>query len=210
MSLAEYYRHPDQYLNVLYFDDDPEVAAKCHCDKHLGRMLIDACKILSTVWCSQPLDEAQTFSVLDWGPPQGEAPPGEVKFLNSTLGGQRVYRPAHTNHPCVTWAALYGGNYDWLYRLGMALAAEHEYRLGRIHACVPVIRALEVMPPALRETIGTWCDAPAVVPSEFLSDAVNQSYKTYYRKEKLGLLQYTKREPPVWLANAIKITEYEE
>jgi hypothetical protein len=94
---------------------------------------------------------------------------------------------------------MYGGNYDWLYRLGCALLAEYRWRLGRIHAFEPVLRALEHIPPWLQESSGTWCDAPLVVPNEFEVGSVQDSYKNYYRKEKLGVLLYTRRKPPEWL-----------
>jgi len=206
--MLDYYKNPEQYLNVLYFSDDPVEAARMHCDKHVSKMLIETAQILSTVWHASALaEEHSTQVVLDWGWHTDATPYRELKHLISTVADNRVYAPKYPAHPSVHWAALYGGNYDWLYRLGMALLDEYTYRFDRIHACTPVLRALEVVPPSLRATLDTWCDAPAIVPSEYLSDDVSECYKSYYRKEKLGPLIYTRRTPPDWAAE-ISIHKY--
>lgn len=199
MTLTDdYYRNPDHYPNVLYLDDDPEVAAKLHCDRHVGKMIMVTSQILSTVWHGQELEQLQ----LDWGPPVKGVPFGELKCMYSTLCGTTICRPRHQAHPSVQWAALYGGNYAWLYRLGLALLAEFTYRFERIHSHTALIRFLELMPPALEDTADKWCDAPAVVPVEFILDGVNESYQNYYIKEKTVPLQYTRRKPPRWLNDA--------
>ncbi len=196
-SLAEdYYRLPEYYVNVVYLDDDPEKAAQMHCDRQLRKAIVDACQILSTVWHVK----AGEVVYHDWGAPLGAAPFGELAHLNSVICGQRIYKPGDAAHPCVQWVALYGGNYDWLYRMGGALLDEYRYRQGRIHACTPTLRTLELMPPALRGTAGKWCDAPAVLPSEYVVESTVESYRAYQCNEKKGFLCYTKREPPEWAA----------
>lgn len=199
----DYYKYPEQYFNVFYLDEDPIVAARLHCDKHVEKMILITSQVLSTVWCSQ--DVSEEIVSLDWGVPIGDAPPRGLKHLNSLLLGQRIYPPSHAAHPCVKWAGLYGGNYDWLYRLGMALLEEARYRFGRIHACTPVLRVLEVLPPALMDSEATWCDAPAVVPVPDDREVVEQ-YREFYQKQVLGEMRYTKRAPPDWLDGATFLT----
>lgn len=192
----DYHRYPEQYYNVFYLDEDPICAAQLHCDKHVVKMIGVTAQILSTVWHAreQPAERVS----LDWGRPVGDTPPGELPHLNSLVLGHRVYRPAHADHPCVKWAGLYGGNYDWLYRLGVALLEEFTHRFNRVHACTPVVRALETVPPWLADTVGTWCDAPAVV-SDLLQDDVVDQYRSFYKKGVLGAMVFTKRRPPAWL-----------
>ena len=34
-------------MNIFRLDDDPAVAAYFHCDKHVGKMLIESCQMLA-------------------------------------------------------------------------------------------------------------------------------------------------------------------
>jgi len=204
MSYAEYYRSPEDHLNILWLDDDPSVAAQQHCDRHVPKMIMETAQILSSVWHVQAGVHAgaawtQVLSV-DWLPPTQAAPPREIDWFSVTLCGQRIYRARHTIHPAVAWACQYGGNYDWLYKLGMALLAEYEYRFGRLHACMPVLRTLELMPPPLLKTADQFCDGRIIMPAEIAAEEVVESYRNYYRKSKLNSLQYTRRKPPTWIA----------
>lgn len=201
MKLADdYYQNPDQYMNVFYLDEDPTVAAKLHCDKNVRKMLVATAMILSNVWHREKLAaQCQDALTIEWGYSLGAAPFGALKSLNVVLAGARIYGPHHPDHPSVSWAGLYGGNYDWLYRLGMALLDEFTYRFDRIHACTPTLRALELVPPSLLATVDTWCDAPAIMPSEYAVENITESYKTYYKKGRVGPISFTRRQPPEWL-----------
>jgi hypothetical protein len=203
---AEYYRSPERFLNVFFLDDDPVVSAQALCDSHVSKSIVEAAQVLSTVWHTQVsanMDAQWVRAVeLDWHIPTPGSPYRELKWLQARLCGQRIYRPNHERHPCVAWASLYGGNYAWLYALGCALLVEFTYRTERIHACTPVLRALELMPPTLLPTVDKYCDAPAVMSSDFIiSEDAATNYKNYYRKSKVMSLQYTRRAPPKWIAD---------
>ncbi len=199
MLLDDFYKNPEQYVNVLYFSDDPELAARQHCDKHVAEMIIACCRILSAVWA----EKASDLVTLDWTMIAQPAPPRERKHLVATIADQRIYAATMfiSSHPSVAWASLYGGNYEWLWRLGMALLSEYTMRFDRIHACTPVLRALETIPPSLAGTLETWCDAPSVVPPEVHFEDTVTSYREYYRKGKTFLLCYARRVPPEWIAD---------
>jgi hypothetical protein len=192
---AEYFRNPETYFNVLYLDDDPVSAAQQHCDRHVTKMILEAAQILSTVWHTLHPE----ITVLDWNTPTDNTPPRSSAWLRAELCGQRIYQPQHHNHPCIQWVSLHGGSYVWLYRLGQALLDEYEYRWERLHACAPILRTLELVPPSLHDSMDTWTEAPTVMPSEFIrADAVS-SYRQYYRKAKSHALNYTRRQPPEWV-----------
>lgn len=205
MSLQEYFRNPESYMNIFYLSDDPVEAAQQHCDRHVVKMILETAQILSTVWSKLALNHAEEpwtkCLVTDWVPPDGNDPHGELPWLRTTLCGQRIYKATHVNHPAVLWACLYGGNYAWLYRLGMALLDEYTYRYERIHACTPVIRALELTPPPLLETVNTYCEGSIIMGSEFAKGGAVESYKNYYLTSKASILHYTRRKPPEWAAN---------
>lgn len=201
--MEEYFKYSEKYFNIYQLDDDPDMSARAHHDRHLNRAIVDCGRILSTVWFEEMAvgEDSATGLYLDWGPSLGQPPYGALTSLNAMLCGQRIIHPTpHAKHPCIEWARLYGGNYLWLYRHACALLDELRLRLGRIHSVLPAIRALEQLPPRLNETSETWCDVPTVMPPEFIKDSSVESYKAFYRKEPV--LVYTKRMPPAWLPNA--------
>lgn len=183
-------------MNIFYLDDDPALAAQQHCDRHVVKMILETAQILSTVWHKLAPDSV----IMDWRV-SADHPYGEIKHLHVELCGNRIYKPTHINHPAVEWACTYGGNYLWLYRLGMYLLEEYTYRYGRIHACTPVMRALELLPPPLASTESTYCDGFIIMPNEYAADDVISSYRNYYRVAKENLLTYTRRQPPEWLSD---------
>jgi len=193
----DFCKHHEQIDNVLYLSDDPIEAAHSHVDIHIGRQLESVCRILSSVWL-----DGETVS-LEYAPHEDAAPFGYARHLLAELLGNRILPVCShgIKYPMVSWARLYGGNYDWLWRHGMALADEFTFRFERIHCMVPIIRALEVVPEELLESMATWCDAPAVLPSEISGEETVDRYQMYYKKERPGGLVYTRRQPPQWISN---------
>lgn len=184
---------------MLYLDDNPVVAARSHCDRHVSKMLVEACIILSSVWHNS----GAPLATLDWEPPTKDTPFRSLGWLHGRLGKQRMYPPStHAQHPCIEWANLYGGNYAWLYQLAAALVDEFKLRKGGVHACGPVVRTLEKMPPHLQTTEHMYCDAPAIVPADCLSEDPVQSYRRYY--QQVHMKYYTNRVPPAWLNGALQ------
>lgn len=90
-------------VNIFVLDRDPRLAAQYHCDKHVGKMLLESVQILSTV----------------------------AHLRNFWISS--MYKPTHRNHPCVQWAAESVGNYAWLKSLAWHLGLEFEYRYNKFH-----------------------------------------------------------------------------
>lgn len=211
MSHPDFWRSPEMYTNIFYLDEDPVLAAQMHCDSHVIKMILDTAKILSTVWRVQvnERDDAWVRALnVDWKmPTQAETLLGDTPWLDVTLCGQRIYKAIHENHPAVAWAAMYGGNYNWLYQLGCALLDEYKYRHGKYHVSTPVMQTLELMPPPLLESAGVYCDMAEVMPPQFLASSPIESYRNYYRNAKTHILAYTKRQPPAWVADLAHFKE---
>ena len=221
----EEYKFVAQYgmpspTNILFMDYDPEKAAQAHCDRHVASMVLDAAQLLSTAWHElhgtgaeqeiPKLLQRNVFPAL-----RGEAaakrfaeaiPCGENYNSEWRMFAQRVYAPVHVNHPCAVWARELGGNYIWLWQMGMALAAEHLYRFGKPHFAHGVLYTLELVPPALVDTAGDWQEAPVIMPEPFkVRDETGQfynsvaSYRKCYAVFKQSILSYTRRKCPDWL-----------
>lgn len=197
-------------LNVFYLDHDPDEAAQAHCDRHVVKMIVETAQLLSSAWHVV----APTLVESDIGNTDPAFPLGEFaqqRAANLTfgqsfyLGNQRIYAPTHLHHPCAEWVRESSGNYDWAWRLGMALLEEYSFRYGRTHATTSILRTLELVPPGvpeapLVEPPLAMADEFQVIDSDGYGDAL-ASYRRYYRDGKRHLLMYTRRAPPEWLAD---------
>jgi hypothetical protein len=58
-------------------------------------------------------------------------------------GGMTPYKSTHKNHPCNVWARQTKGNFLWLLKHGLALAAEYSKRYDKTHKCELVLRLID-------------------------------------------------------------------
>jgi hypothetical protein len=121
-----------------------------------------------------------------------------VQILSSalwTLRAEGPYRPTHTSHPCVLWAAESRENYLWLLRHAEALGAEYTMRFGRVHKSM--------------DHIGYLRDMAYVVPGWPMTEFVNctphkgMSVHNAYVKTLREKWKNDKREPK-WTAPSLK------
>lgn len=159
-------------MNIFYLDPNPINCAQMHCDTHVVKMILETAQILSTV---------------------------------CYIGGNHrlpMYKPTHENHPCTVWARETGGNYHWLWRLGMQLCNEYTHRYGKIHKSARVIKACCIEPDELRHSIDRMTFPAQAMPEKYQrDDSAVAAYRSYYLGEKAALLKYTKRKPPEWVGD---------
>lgn len=113
------------------------------------------------------------------------------------------YRLTHARHPCTIWTAECSANYNWLFSLFDALNREFVHRFGQYkispnHGCWRLEHVLRHAPSAMpvSETITPFAQA---MPEELRSNDAVESYRSYYKRDKAHLLQYTNRDKPTWL-----------
>ena len=94
-----------RYMNIFVLDKDPYVAAQMMCDKHVVKMILEGCQMLSTV---------HSLDVIQDNKPT-------------------LYKPCFHNHPCTIWAGKSMGNFIWLCELGIELCKEYSYRYEKDH-----------------------------------------------------------------------------
>ena len=93
-------------MNVFYLDEDPELCAQYHADRHVIKMILETTQMLSTV--------LHLYSIA----------------LNTADG---IYEATQQNHPCIKWAAANMNNFLWLYDLAYSLCKEYEYSPHNLH-----------------------------------------------------------------------------
>ena len=106
-------------MNIFVTDADPIQSAHNLPDKHIVKMPLETCQMLSIIYS-------------DWYYGVGQ--------LHRTNGQPyATARGAFRNHPCTQWAAANQYNLAWLIRHGQALCAEYTARYNKQHACAPAI-----------------------------------------------------------------------
>lgn len=176
-------------MNIFYLDNDTEKCAEYHVDKHVVKMILEYCQLLST---------AHRLS-------DGLVEPGMSKsgrnIKRYRLMDNRdnvLYQATHVNHPSAVWARASKENYLWLADLLVKLSKEYTRRYGRMHKCESdgLIKALQTPPNNIRSR-GFTQPTPAM-PDEYKSDDSIMSYRTYYVKDKNGMASWKTRDVPTW------------
>jgi hypothetical protein len=175
-----------------------------HLDKHVVKMILEYAQLLSTA--HRVLDGTVSTRLSKSGRKQQYYP----------LAGERdnfLYSATHVNHPSAVWVRYSYENYEWLYKLFIALLDEYTHRYGRIHATARLIDALHTPPIHIPKGIGFTEPTPAmpnevkvlreVATDRYEIDSI-KSYHKYYIHNKVHIAKWTKREIPLWYSEGIK------
>ena len=112
-------------MNIFVTDPCPIQSARNLPDKHIVKMPLETCQMLSIIYS-------------DW-----YYGVGQLHKLDGT-----PYRTAHgafRNHPCTQWAAANQYNLAWLIAHGIALCNEYTARYNKRHTCYdPIIQAVAI------------------------------------------------------------------
>ena len=114
-------------MNIFYLDKDPKIAAQYHNDKHVVKMILESCQLMSTA--HRILDGTQSIGLSKT----------ERKVKRWTLPDEReqiLYIAGHVNHPSAVWVRKNVDHYRWLFDLTYYLIYEYKYRYdGKYHKC---------------------------------------------------------------------------
>ena len=111
-------------MNIFVTDPSPVKSAQCLPDKHVVKMPLESCQMLSIVASDK------------WGHGFGTLPK-----LDGTP--YKTEKGAFRNHPCTIWANETIANARWLIRHGLALCEEYSNRYAKIHSCQTAMNAAE-------------------------------------------------------------------
>ena len=115
-------------MNIFVTSPDPVECARVLPDKHIVKMPLECCQMLSIVASEK------------WGHGFGDLPKLDGKPYKTEKGAFR-------NHPCTIWANDFVMNWRWLIRHGLALCEEYSERYGKIHSCLHTLAyANEIFP----------------------------------------------------------------
>lgn len=178
-------------MNIFYLDNDPKTCAQMHLDKHVVKMILEYCQLLSTA-----------HRVLDGEEYIGKTKTGRnvKRWILPDKREEIVYSATHINHPSAVWARQSELNYQWLYSLLKELCAEYTHRYGKVHKCesIGLVNLLQVTPLSISGNSNFTEPTPAMPDQYKVSGDSIQSYKNYYIHEKHRFAKWTKRDAPIW------------
>lgn len=184
-------------MNLFILYAEPKAAAQAHADKHVVKMILEACQMLYTAhWTAAHRELIYKKKKMPL-PTSMETAPCKK---NTEMRG---YLPAHINHPCTKWIRVSLDNYMFACELAIALGEEYTFRYRKVHSCMAHALWLKENPPALAE-VGLLPFAVAMDNEYKISDDAIECYRHYYKtsKKERGLLQYTKRDRPSFLTSS--------
>jgi len=162
-------------MNIFYLDDDPEVAAAYHCDKHVVCMIKETVQMMSTA-----------HRVLD-----GDEWADSVGLVKST----------HINHPSTIWVRSSVDHYHWMLQLLHHLCDQKLKRFGTPHVYTALLHPLSVIPDNIDDAGFT--QPPPCMPDEYKEHCSVQSYHNFYVGAKSHFAKWAHTEMPAWYAMRI-------
>ena len=155
-------------MNIFVTDQCPIQSARNLPDKHIVKMPLETCQMLSIIYS-------------DW-----YYGIGQLHKVDGTP--YRTEHGAFRNHPCTQWAAESYWNLSWLISHGMALCDEYTARFHKHHACQPAIaEAITIFEAAFDFNVDIYKDSlpmsftramPESIKSDTTIDTIT-AYKQY-------------------------------
>ena len=191
-------------MNLFVLSINPRKAAEFHLDKHVVKMILEACQLLYTAhWVftyPQILEQRSAIGISRLQ--KSLRVPESLKTAphSKTRSEEPGFRPVNPHHPCAIWVRESSGNYLWAANLACELAKEYEYRWpGRgAHGCRAHAEWLKMNLPA---------QIPRAPRTEFVQAMDERfkdpdpviAYRRYYvisKDQERGLWHYTRRTAP--------------
>lgn len=174
-------------MNIFVVNNDPVLAARDLCDKHINKMCSEGVQMLS---CAHRMLDGELRVV--YLPDKGKWRKTWVHWSDTILDDSIISRvlwlDAYHNHPCTLWARSSKDNYRWLYQHTAALQKQFRERYNKPHATEQVMYLLKQAPVNLLDVERT----PHVVcmPDEYKCGDVVDSYRTYYKQDKSSFAKW--------------------
>lgn len=179
-------------MNVFYLDQDPELCAKMHNDKHVVKMCTEYAQLMSTA-------HRVTDGELWYGRTSNGRRIARYFLPNGEMN-EVLYKASHINHPSNQWVRSSEDHYNWLYAMWMNLCQEYTHRYGRVHEAQRKLELYLMMPPVKIDNIGFNEPPPAMkeFPQCIVKGDSIKSYHNYYWEAKRSFCHWTNRETPEW------------
>jgi len=99
-------------MNIFFLDKLPETSAQMLCDKHVPKMLLETCQMLSTAY--------QRHMGTNWN----------------------LYRGAYHKHPMTLWVGNSIANFDWAFDHALEISNQYTKRFNKEHKSSRILKLL--------------------------------------------------------------------
>lgn len=161
-------------MNIFILDKDPILAASFQCDKHVVKMTLESCQLLSNAHVIHGKN-----------------------ILNHPLIGMGE---SHQKHPCSIWACANSSNYLWLSLHAKQLCKEYTLRYGKKHKLENLITQLGTLPKhiPIQHISNNDMNFVLCMPDNYkICDPVS-AYRAYYIGEKSRFAKWKLGNVPNW------------
>ena len=145
-------------MNIFVTSPWPAESAVCLPDKHIVKMPLECCQMLSIVASEK------------WGHNYGTLPKTDGTPYQTEKGAFR-------NHPCTKWAMESIHNAYWLIKHGMNLCDEYAVRYGKTHSCYNTLLSAYYLFPKGKITEVT--EFVRAMPDEYKLDESIDTFTAY-------------------------------
>lgn len=160
-------------MNIFVTHNNPEVAAKMLCDRHVPKMLLESAQMLSN-------------AVHAYG--------------NAT---QAPYKPMYLKHPCSLWTIESKSNFLWLFKHARAIEKEFFKRYKKPHKCSVALDVIESQIPTLKFNRMKRTPFAICMPRIYRTGNTINSYRSYIKAGKLFATWRKGTKRPKWMSTHV-------
>jgi hypothetical protein len=176
-------------MNIFYLENNTQKCAEYHIDKHVVKMILEYCQLLSTAHRLTDGLEAPGIS---------KTGRNVKRWVLLDEREEKLYSATHINHPSAVWARSNKQNYLWLAELLQKLSKEYTRRYGKIHKCESdgLISLLQTPPQGIKNY--KFFQPPQAMPDIYKTKSSIESYRKYYMGDKAYMASWKTRLIPSW------------
>lgn len=178
-------------MNIFVLDENPYIAAKYHCDRHVIKMIVESAQMLSSAYYLDLGITKKSQAIIR----QEEVLEKFSNFPREKDGIIKPYGIGFLNHPCTRWCNTSIENRNWLLDLLEGLLLEYRNRYHKIHSIEKIYFWFKSnIPNSIPSNKLT--QFALAMPNHLHSDNPVISYRRYYKEYKL--FAKWKYEKPEW------------
>ena len=156
-------------MNIFFLDKTPEGSAKMLCDKHVPKMLLESCQMLSTALRQNGYED------------------------------DYLYKSAHPNHPMTKWVGNTRDNFIWAFRNADEISREYYKRFGKVHKSTRILDFITDNEMQTEIPDKSFTAPPQCMPDEYRDKNYVTAYRNYYKGVKKPIAKWEKgRQQPEW------------
>lgn len=174
-------------MNIFVLDNDAATSARMMCDKHVVKMILESCQLLSTA-----------HHVLDGDVLLVDT--GKRKYKTSVCTKKNICKATMINHPCTIWTRETRSNYLWLWKHAYALCKEYTRRYNKVHIMEHMLLN-ELYDPPAKISKGKLTPFAQAMPEQYKDSNAVVAYRKYYINEKVRFAKWKFTEEPEWWAS---------